>query len=149
LFLGDSTVGNQQLSQFATRPQRLYTVPDPVEYLFKRADGMPLFPLVLYRYQTPSAKFPTVSGDVVQCSPLMESIAFQRTNINSSASSILHDPFIVADGYQFSDRLALLYLFLKDTQPAVSGASYKYLLVRFQRNGEIAEVIPTNEVDVP
>ena len=26
---------------------------------------------------------------------------------------------------------------------------YKYLLVRFQRDGEIAEVIPTNEVDVP
>jgi hypothetical protein len=31
----------------------------------------------------------------------------------------------------------------------VSGARYKYLLVRFQRDGEIAEVIPTNEMEVP
>ncbi|HMJ91978.1 MAG TPA: hypothetical protein VK530_19305, partial [Candidatus Acidoferrum sp.] len=93
--------------------------------------------------------FPTVSGDIIQCSPMMESIAFQRTNVFTTMSSILHDPFIVTDGYLISDLISLLYVFLKDTQPAVSGASYKYLLVRFQRNGEIAEVIPTNEVDVP
>jgi hypothetical protein len=39
--------------------------------------------------------------------------------------------------------------YMKDTQPVVSGSRYKYLLVRFQRDGEIAEVIPTNEVDIP
>jgi hypothetical protein len=149
LFLGDSTVGSQQNSVFNARPQRLHDTEDPMAYLYKRADGTPLFPVVLYRHQTPSAKFPTVSGDIIQCSPMMESIAFQRTVVNTTFSSIIHDPFIVADGYLLSDRLSVLYLFLKDTQPVISGASYKYLLVRFQRNGEIAEVIPTNEVDVP
>ncbi|HMJ91426.1 MAG TPA: hypothetical protein VK530_16510, partial [Candidatus Acidoferrum sp.] len=58
LFLGNSTVGSQQNSQFATRPQRLYDTADPVDFVYKRADGTPLFPIVLYRYQTPSAKFP-------------------------------------------------------------------------------------------
>ena len=30
-----------------------------------------------------------------------------------------------------------------------AGARYRYLLVRFRKNGEIAEVIPTNEMEVP
>jgi hypothetical protein len=123
-----------------------------MEYLFKRPDNLPPFPLVLYRYQVPSPKFPVVSGDIVQCSPLMETIAFQRTVTNSVNYAIIHDGFMIYDGIRIvlNDRdFSLIQSFLKDTQPAVSGARYKYLVVRFQRNGEIAEVIPTNEMEVP
>ena len=41
------------------------------------------------------------------------------------------------------------FIYLQDTQPVISGARYRYLLVRFRKNGEIAEVLPTNEMEVP
>jgi len=55
----------------------------------------------------------------------------------------------VYDRLALSDTLHLFFMMVPDTQPVISGARYKYLLVRFRKNGEIAEVIPTNEMDVP
>jgi hypothetical protein len=144
-----STVGD---SDFTARPQWLRATLDPMDYLFKRPDDTKPFPVALYRYQVANARFPNVSGDVIQCSPLMETIAYQRTTTNAVTYAIIHDSFVIYDGIRITlaDRaFSLLQTFLKDTQPVVSGARYKYLLVRFQRNGEIAEVIPTNEMEVP
>jgi hypothetical protein len=59
---------------------------------------------------------------------------------------------MIYDGYQVTLGNAVLVQFssfLKDTQPVVRGARYRYLLVRFRDNGEIAEVIPTTEMEVP
>ena len=40
-------------------------------------------------------------------------------------------------------------LYLRDTQPVIKNARYRYLLVRFTPNGEVAQIIPTNEVTIP
>jgi hypothetical protein len=141
-------VGGVGSSAFYVHPQVLLTTADPMTFLYTNTSGLTPFPLVLYRYQVPNGKFPTVSGDIIQASPMMESIAFERTN----TVTVIHDPFVIFDGYRIdlgNGQLSLLIAYLKDTQPVVSGSRYKYLLVRFQRDGEIAEVIPTNEVDVP
>ena len=83
----------------------------------------------------------------------MRQVSFgHHTTTNAVTYAIVHDQFVIFDGIRITlaDRaFSLLQTFLKDTQPVVSGARYKYLLVRFQRNGEIAEVIPTNEMEVP
>jgi hypothetical protein len=43
-----------------------------------------------------------------------------------------------------------VYLWLRDMQPQISGARYKYILVRFNPvTHEIDQLIPSNEVVVP
>lgn len=49
---------------------------DPNSAVSTNDQNEPLFPCVLYRYQVPNANFPTTSGDVIQVSPLMETIAY-------------------------------------------------------------------------
>ena len=39
-------------------------------------------------------------------------------------------------------------IFALDTQPVVSGASYKYLLARFKANGELHRIIPVDAIQV-
>ena len=110
--------------------------------------GKSPFPCVLYRHQVANAKFATVSGDIIQCSPMMESIAFQK----SGAAAVIWDPFVIFDGISQafgSGTIGYLNTFLRDTQPVLAGARYKYILVRFGRDGEIAEVLATNEMEVP
>ncbi|MCX6905039.1 MAG: hypothetical protein NTW03_16475 [Verrucomicrobia bacterium] len=41
------------------------------------------------------------------------------------------------------------FVWVLDTQPQISGATYKYLMVRLGANREIEEIIPTNPVTVP
>ena len=122
------------------RPIQVIGMPDPNAYVATNKGGASLFPLALYRYQVPNANFPTVSGDVVQVSPLMESIAYTP----GSNSVLIQDPFI-----SFTRVVSVGYLWVLDTQPQISGATYKYLMVRFGASREIEEIIPTNEVTVP
>lgn len=118
---------------------------NPMAVLATNALGQTLFPSVMYRYQVPNANFPTVSGDVIQVSPLMENIAYQA-NANSTA---IHDPFIETSVVSLTDNFLILYLWLRDTQPQISGARYRYVLVRFKENQEIDQLIQSNEVEVP
>jgi hypothetical protein len=139
------------------RPQWLNGAVNPMSLLFTNQSGSNIFPLMLYRCQVPNTRFPNVSGDIVQVSPLMENISYQITNfcINFGSqtvcytNSLLRDSYIVYDLYPITDLINLFYMYLPDTQPVVSGARYRYLVVRFRKNGEIAEVIPTNEMEVP
>jgi len=138
------------LSEAGQHPIEVSSHADPVTYLYQGLFAAPLFPVALYRYQVPNAEFPNVSGDITQVSPLMERIAYQETTSGSSSPIILiHDPFIGAVPSQDFGALALPgQLFLLDTQPAVVGARYGYLLIRLGMNKEIQEVIPVGEVEV-
>jgi hypothetical protein len=146
------TVPGVGTSYFSSRPQVLRDTLDPTSYLTLNSNGISILPVALYRYQVANARFPQVAGDIVQVSPLMESIAFQRTVSNSVVHAIIHDPFVIFDGFRFNTgSLSIVYLtaWLKDTQPIIAGSRYRYLLVRFLKSGEVAEVIPTNEMEVP
>lgn len=104
---------------------------------------------VLYRQQIPSASFPQPPGDLLQVSPMLDGIEHNKYSdpllvpfspVNIPATR-LDDPFIGIFPY-----LGSYGLFLLDTQPIISGATYQYFLVRFDDYGEMIEVLPTNTV---
>jgi hypothetical protein len=155
--VGATIFTSQGAAGVADRPQWLSGAVNPMSLLFTNASGEGVFPLALYRYQVPNARFTNVSGDVIQVSPLMENISYQITNYSvvfgsqtvHFTNSLLRDSYIVYDLFPVTDLFNLFFMYLQDTQPVISGARYRYLLVRFRKNGEIAEVLPTNEMEVP
>ena len=113
--------------------------------LYLSGGGETALPFVLYRYQVANDRFPNVSRDVVQVSPLIDRM--RTANFNSGGPRIgLYDPYIEIltdpDG-------GAPGIFVKDTQGAIRGARYVYVLVRFKPNGEIDRSIPTNELTIP
>lgn len=108
-----------------------------------------IFPIALYRVQVANSQFPTVPGDIVQVSPLMERIAqFDTTSPNQTQVT---DPFIAILPYTTTNLPRTITtstqdIFLMDRQPVIRGARYKYFLVRFTPLREIERVIVTNEV---
>ena len=106
-----------------------------------------LLPLMLYRYQVASEAHPNPSRDLIQVTPLMQTIA----TAPSGGNRLLRDPFIALVGPDPSQggpddpwRIILL-----DTQPAVRKSAYAYVLVRFTKEGEIASVHPVPSILVP
>lgn len=108
-----------------------------------------IFPCVLYRYQVPNDLFPSVSGDVVQVSPLIDRMrSLIEPDGNGGDQLSIYDPFVdlrVAAGDPSTDY----GIYIRDTQGVIAGARYRYLIVRYTDNGEIDRVIRTNTVDVP
>jgi hypothetical protein len=123
---------------------------DPGSLVYTNGAGQPLFPMAVYRLQIGSPEFPDVSRDVVQVTPLMESIAHELTVEGTTAVTRIHDPFILATANVESNNTVgdEGALYLLDTQPVIAGARYLYLMVRFLPNGEIREVVPSNVVEV-
>ena len=126
------------------------TTGNPLNSIYRSPADELLFDVALYRQQVPNNLFPQVSGDVLQVSPLMETIAYTVTNAAPFGIGILIvDPFIrvVPEGPLPSPDHGI---YLLDTQPVVQGARYRYVLLRFsKRTHEPVEAIPTNEIDVP
>ncbi|MBU6410868.1 MAG: hypothetical protein KGR98_10825, partial [Verrucomicrobia bacterium] len=142
VLIGSGNVGRE----FNLQLKEIYGAVDPNALLETNGAGDAIFPCALYRYQVPNTNFPTVSGDVIQVSPLMEKIAYQQTSIpGQTTNTFVQDPFVAV-----SANYPYLFLWLRDTQPQVSGATYKYILVRFNPvTHEIDQLIPSSEVDVP
>ncbi|GDY21206.1 hypothetical protein LBMAG56_25520 [Verrucomicrobiota bacterium] len=117
-----------------------------------------LLPCVLYRRQVTNAAFPNVSGDVVQCSPLIRTIAWRdylipssdpRVILPPSHQAVLADPFFRWVGLDFNAPPLNLELYLVDTQPVVTGARYRYWLVRFDATtGEPIHTVPAGEITI-
>ncbi|BCX49359.1 hypothetical protein HAHE_32670 [Haloferula helveola] len=113
--------------------------------LYTSSGGEESLPFVLYRYQVANEYFPDVSGDVVQVSPLIDRIRTAPGAGDASPIEI-HDPFIDLLFESESDSYGV---YVKDTQGAIRGSTYVYVLLRFKDNGEIDRAIPTNEVFIP
>ncbi|HWY75266.1 MAG TPA: hypothetical protein VN281_06595 [Verrucomicrobiae bacterium] len=136
------------------------TIPqDPNEMVFRRLSGDPtrrgdpLFPIVVYRRQVASASFPHVSGSLVQCTPLIEQLPWFISRIGQNTPSIVFADRLLALHY---DGLANIdqttggwFLYVRDQQPVVAGASYEYFVVRMNNQREIAETIPAGVVGIP
>ena len=132
-------------------PIRVYGAVDPVEeFLYKDSNGETLFPVVVYRFQVPSSEYPQVSGDVIQVSPLMEQIAYNQKAGSNGIETEIVDPFIrlCPDYMTGGQNETWAGLYLVDTQPVLSGATYQYVLLRLGPNGEIIQVIPLNKVTI-
>jgi len=109
-----------------------------------------ILPVALYRVQVTNTKYPSVPGDIVQVSPMMEKIG----QFDHAGNSNVTDPFIAilpssVTGLPRTVTNSDEDILLLDRQPVLKGARYKYLLVRFSPTREIERVIATNTVDVP
>jgi len=154
----------------AAAPYPLPAPTDPHAYLFRTpslrdVDGGPedtttILPAVVYRYQVANELFPEVSGQLVQVTPLLRDLAwtanaqnadYPQFNLPASAGKDIHllqDPYFRVirrdptppPGQPTHDLLLL------DPQPAVLGARYAYVVVRFTRRGEIFRLIPAGEI---
>lgn len=143
-----------------------YPVPvdrDPTHFIFTRNSSHPelagqfLLPIVVYRQQVPNAAFPKVSGSVIQVSPMLERLPWSYYPGNFGAVQIptrtsIAD-LLIAGGTELitqSGTYAFVnYLYLRDQQPVMVGASYHYYVVRFNSKHEVAETIDAGVVTVP
>lgn len=108
-----------------------------------------ILPMILYRYEVPSAVHPTVSNDVVQVTPMMEQIAYEKNG--ATGNTVIHDPWVsVVPRVMPSSYSKNHEMFLLDRRPVTSGASYRYVLVRLNnRTFEIERVLETAVITVP
>jgi hypothetical protein len=132
--------------EFSLPAKEIFGAVNPNAMIETNVNGDTVFPCAMYRYQVPNANFATVSGDVIQVSPLMENIAYlSQGQGGQGTNTFILDPFVAMSG-----SYPNVYFWLRDTQPQISGARYKYILVRFDpTTHEIDQLIPSNEVDVP
>jgi hypothetical protein len=117
-------------------------------------NGEPLLPIVLYRVQLANTNYPTVSGNIVQASPLIERIAYSITNHPANSSEVTINDRLIAIASvfipnPFGDGTSVNEMLVRDQQPVMHGATYMYYAVRLNEKREIDEVIPTNPVYVP
>lgn len=118
--------------------------------------GSGLFPCVLYRYRVANAGDAGGDNDMVQVTPLMESVAYGFVDGSGKADAAglntrLYDPFIRLSSGGQSGSQTVINMFLTDTLPVVSGSTYRYVLVRFDKDSkEPKDIIPVaNSVTVP
>ncbi|MBS0658522.1 MAG: hypothetical protein JSR82_09805 [Verrucomicrobia bacterium] len=162
--LGQTQVNSRTFTQLGREVVQLQGT-QPVESYFYTADfknpdtTRHALPCLLYRTQVPDlpappskplANFPTVPGDIVQVSPLIESIATATEAYPGGGNGVsIYDPFIHVETVNLAGtRLNAFYL--KDTTPVVSGARYVYLLVLLDPvTKEIERVLPLAPIDIP
>lgn len=110
-----------------------------------------VLPAVLYRQQVTNTAYPTVSGDLTQVSPLVGALTWETQTLgNDLQVAWLRDPFILVSRHLLNGDVSggPPDLWLLDTHPVITGARYRYWLVRFQKSGEPDVIIPAGEVEI-
>jgi hypothetical protein len=129
---------------------------NPEYFLFTRSspnpehNGQPLLPIVVYRQQVANSAFPKVSGSLIQVTPLIEHLAWKLTL--RPLSTTVEDLLIAAGNERvpFSDSWRpAYYIYLRDQQPVMIGASYHYFVMRMNEKHEISETIDAGIVTIP
>jgi hypothetical protein len=161
---------NTSYSQSADRDGKGYLIyqvdswDDPLSWLYTNdnaadngIDGFEksVFSVVMYRFQVPNANRPNVSGEIVQVTPMMEQMAFDRIiNGQGQRELQLRDPYVGLFPHSATLCSAKIQnsthdLLLFDSQPVIKGASYKYLLARYGQGKEVEQVIDCGTVTIP
>jgi len=116
-------------------------------------NGQPLFPMVIYRQQITNQNFPRVSGNLTQVTPLMDQIPYIRGGPGDAVRITIPDLLMAAgtESYGNFDQLPITgsFLYVRDQQPVMLGASYQYFVVRFETNREVSEIISAGSVTIP
>jgi len=142
----DTNVGGTNHVRFY--PQTSATA-DPTLYAFRRRssdpsrNGQALLPIVVYRQQVTNAEFPQVSSDLVQVSPLIDRIPYRRGQFDTYIMDGL-----IASRYESYNDHDFNLMYVRDQQPVVRNARYRYFLARFNAKREVEEIIPAGEVEI-
>jgi hypothetical protein len=125
---------------------------DPNTMIFRRLSqnhkrhGESLLPIVVYRQQVTNLFFPKVSGTLTQVTPLLERLAYGTVLVSNAFYNVTIYDRLIAGGTEGRNGE---FLYLRDQQPVMLGASYQYFVVRFNDQREIAEIIPAGTVTIP
>jgi hypothetical protein len=115
-------------------------------------NGQSLFPIAIYRQQVTNQNFLRVSGNLTQVTPLMDQIPYTRS-VPTDFISITIPGSLMAAGTESVDVSNAIYsasfLYVRDQQPVILGASYQYFVTRFDTNREVSEIIPAGTVTIP
>ncbi len=131
---------------------------DPHTLIFRRVSPNParngdlLLPIVVYRQQVTNAAFPRVSGSLTQVTPLIERLPYSavvNTNVTYPATLVTIYDRLIAGGFERLGDYDWEFLYLRDQQPVILGASYQYFVVRLNDQREISEIIPAGTVTIP
>jgi hypothetical protein len=131
---------------------------DPNTLVFRRyssdptLNGQLLLPIVLYRQQIPNKNFPQVSGTMLQVSPLLERLAYGTApclNCPDGNITVTIYDRLIGGGTEVINDHGWSFLYLRDQQPVIIGATYRYFVVRFNEQHEISEIIPAGDVTIP
>jgi hypothetical protein len=149
-----SNVGGTNLAIYTIFPGPVPAPVDPNTQVFQRLSNDPsrrgqrLLPIVVYRQQVTNNYFPRVSGNVTQVTPLLDRIPWSSTPTNGGTIITIADRLIALRDEVISDH-DFFFLYLRDQQPMVLGASYQYFVVRLNDQREVAEIIPAGIVNIP
>lgn len=122
------------------------TLAPPEDFLYEDEDGRTMLSCALYRYQIPSNRYPQVGGDVAQVSVMMENIAYGTNDPQQPGKITIYDPFIRVAKRSVESKWGI---YLLDTHPVMRGATYQYLLVRFEENGEVDTIFKVGTLAIP
>ena len=131
---------------------------DPNQFLFRRQSTDPtrrdqlLLPIVVYRQQVTNSLFPRVSGNVAQVTPLLEQLAYSATpctNCPRTTVNIYDRLVAIGSEYDQLNNTNRTFMYLRDQQPVIIGASYQYFVVRLNDQREMSEIIPAGTVTIP
>jgi len=115
-------------------------------------NGQSLFPVAIYRQQVTNLNFPRVSGNLTQVTPLMDQIPYTRSAPTDFITVTIPD-LLMAAGTEVDDVSNAIFsgsfLYVRDQQPVILGASYQYFVTRFGTNREVVEIIPAGTVTIP
>jgi hypothetical protein len=125
-------------------------------YTYWDGSSSSLLPCALYRYRVKNTTDPGLTSDLVQVSPLIESIAYGFVNPAGSAdaagpNTAIYDQFVTFRNLGAENGKTIYGMYLKDMLPVVHGATYRYLLVHFHpETKEPRYVLPIpNPITVP
>jgi hypothetical protein len=131
---------------------------DPHTLVFRRQSQDPthngelLLPIVVYRQQVTNASFPRVSGALTQVTPLLERIPYSTAacaNCQPPGTTVnIYDQLLGA-GFENSGDYTGHFLYLRDQQPVIIGATYQYFVMRLNAQHEVSEIIPAGSVTIP
>jgi hypothetical protein len=148
----DPNIGTNRFARYATFAGEPYI--DPHAAIFKRVSSDPgrrgesLLPIAVYRQQVTNAVFPRVSGDVIQVTPLIDRIPWTFAPGGGGLSTVTIPDRLIALREEVTSESVRAMLYLRDQQPVVQGARYRYLVVRFKSNREIDQIIPAGELEI-
>lgn len=106
-----------------------------------------LLPFVLYRRQVANSLFPSVSGQYVQVTPMIEHFA-SAIDTPTGKRRVL-DPYLVIGRIDPQVAEDFHTICVRDRLGIVGGAAYEYLLMRFDERREPRDVLKLGTVTIP
>ena len=82
---------------------------------------------------------------------MIERLPWSTFNLLGDFFTVVIADRLIATQFELTRELpnGAFYMYLRDQQPVLLGARYRYFAVRFKANREVDYIIPAGEVEIP